>query len=169
MNLWYKQPPSPATDHRPWPQREDEPAPGTRAEGSLACGQQQAWQSREAGPLGGTGARSGRAGGTHIDEVVPVADEQVAQDTSLIQVPQADHVLHTVDRRGVHGLDVRGLLRGDPVFLREAQGLMSGCAPDPRLREDKGKALDGREPPVPATLLKVLFSLFSSSAKRHPY
>lgn len=56
-------------------------------------------------------------GSTHVDEVVPVADQQVAQNAGLVEVSQADHVLHAVDRRGVHGLDVRGVLRGDPVFL----------------------------------------------------
>lgn len=76
-----------------------------------------------AGPGGwalGSGGRAVQAGqgGTHVDEVVPVADEQVAQDAGLIEVPQADHVLHAVDRRGVHGLDVRGILWGDPVFLQ---------------------------------------------------
>lgn len=162
MNLWYKQPPSPDTDHTGHGPKERMSQP----KGHGQRGQQQAWQSREAGPLDGTGARGSRTGGTHIDEVVPVADEQVAQDASLIEVPQADHVLHTMDRRGVHGLDVHGLLRGDPVFLRVAQGLMSGCAPDPRLRVDGGEALDGREPPVHATLLRVLFS---SVAKRHLY
>lgn len=37
------------------------------------------------------------AGHTHVDEVVPVADEQVAQDACLVEVSQADHVLHAVD------------------------------------------------------------------------
>lgn len=57
-------------------------------------------------------------GGTHIDEVVSVANEQVAQNACLIEIPQADHVLHTMYRGGVHRLDVRGILRGNPVFLQ---------------------------------------------------
>lgn len=69
------------------------------------------------------------AGSTHIDEVVLVADEQVAQDASLIEIPQADHVLHAVDRCGVHGLDVCSILQGDPVFLWAGTGLVSGCSP----------------------------------------
>ena len=64
------------------------------------------------------GGAAGRRGGTHVDEMVSVSNEQVAQDASFIEVPQADHVLHAVDRCGVHGLDVPGVLRGDPVFLR---------------------------------------------------
>lgn len=36
-------------------------------------------------------------GSTHVDEVVAVADQQVAQNAGLVEVSQADHVLHTVD------------------------------------------------------------------------
>lgn len=64
------------------------------------------------------GGAAGWCGKTHVDEMVSVSNEQVAQDAGFIEVPQADHVLHAVDRRGVHGLDVPGVLRGDPVFLR---------------------------------------------------
>lgn len=35
-------------------------------------------------------------GGTHVDEVVPVANEKVSKNACLVEVPQADHVLHTV-------------------------------------------------------------------------
>lgn len=104
-------------------------------------------------------ARGVGRGGTHIDEVVPVADEQVAQDASLVEVPQADHVLHAVDRRGVHGLDVRGLLRGDPVFLREARGFYQCALLRPRLRSAGRKGTPG--PCDPAE------GLFSSAAQRH--
>lgn len=70
-------------------------------------------------PLTASGEQplAGGRGSTHVDEMVPIADEQVAQDASLIEVSQADHVLHAMDRRGMHGLDVCGVLRGDPVFL----------------------------------------------------
>lgn len=79
---------------------------------------------------GRSGGQSG-AEGTHVDEVLPVADKQVAQDARLVEVPQADHVLHTVDRSGVHRLDVCGVLWGDPVLLQEAQCLVSAHALDP--------------------------------------
>lgn len=51
--------------------------------------------------------------------MLPVADQQVPEDARLVQVPQADHVLHPVDGGGVHGLDVAGILRGNPVLLEE--------------------------------------------------
>lgn len=57
-------------------------------------------------------------GGTHVDEVVTVANEKVSKNACLVEIPQADHVLHTVHRRGVHQLDVCGILRGNPVFLQ---------------------------------------------------
>ena len=57
--------------------------------------------------------------GTNVDDALVVADEQVAEDAGFVQVAQADHVLHPVDGGRVHGLDVGGILRGDPVFLRE--------------------------------------------------
>lgn len=83
--------------------------------------------------------------------MVPVADEQVAQDAGLIEVPQADHVLHAVDRRGVHGLDVRGVLRGDPVLLPEGgRRLTSARSPGP------GCAVLGKGPWwVSATLVRA--------------
>lgn len=56
---------------------------------------------------------------TYINEVLSVADEQVAENPSLIQVPQANHVLHAMDRGGVHWLNVGGILGGDPVFLKK--------------------------------------------------
>lgn len=51
--------------------------------------------------------------------MLTVADQQVPEDARLVQVPQADHVLHPVDGGGVHGLDVAGILRGNPVLLEE--------------------------------------------------
>lgn len=59
---------------------------------------------------------------THIDEVLPIADQQVPEDSRLVQVPQADHVLHSMDGGGVHGFDVAGILRGNPVLLGREQG-----------------------------------------------
>ena len=55
--------------------------------------------------------------GTDIDNVLIVADEQVSEDAGLIEVSQADHVLHAVDGGRVHWFDVGGILRRYPVFL----------------------------------------------------
>lgn len=66
-----------------------------------------------------------RGGGevdTHIDEVLPIANQQVPENSGLVQVPQADHVLHPMDGGGVHGFDVAGILRGNPVLLGKEQG-----------------------------------------------
>jgi len=52
---------------------------------------------------------------THIDEVVIVSDEEVAKDAGLVEVPEADHVLHPLYGGGVHGLDPP--LRGQPLLL----------------------------------------------------
>lgn len=54
---------------------------------------------------------------THVDEMLPVADQQVPKDSCLIQVAQPDHVLHSMDGGGVHGFDVAGILWGNPVLL----------------------------------------------------
>lgn len=56
---------------------------------------------------------------TDVDDAFVVADEQVAEDAGFIEVAQADHVLHPVDGGRVHGFDVGGVLRGNPVFLCE--------------------------------------------------
>ena len=56
---------------------------------------------------------------THIDEFLSVSDQQVAQDAGLVEVSEADHVLHTVDGGRVHRLDVCCILGGDPVLLLE--------------------------------------------------
>ncbi len=52
---------------------------------------------------------------THIDEVVIVSDEEVAEDAGLVEVPQADHVLHPLDGGGVHRLDPP--LRRQPLLF----------------------------------------------------
>lgn len=44
-------------------------------------------------------------GDTYIDEVAIVSYEQISQYAGLVQVPEPDHVLDAVYRRGVHGLD----------------------------------------------------------------
>lgn len=54
---------------------------------------------------------------TDVDDVLVVADEQVSEDAGLIEVTQADHVLHAVDGGRVHWFDVGGTLRTNPVFL----------------------------------------------------
>lgn len=54
---------------------------------------------------------------THVDELLAVSDEQVAQDSGLVEVSQADHVLHPMDGGGMHGLDVGGVLGRDPMLL----------------------------------------------------
>ncbi len=54
---------------------------------------------------------------THVDDLFIVADEQVAEDAGFVKVAQTDHILHAVDGGRVHGLDVGGILRGNPVFL----------------------------------------------------
>lgn len=67
-------------------------------------------------------ARGGGGEDTHIDEVLSIADQQIPEDSCLVQVPQADHVLHSMDGGGVHGFDVAGILRGNPVLLGREQG-----------------------------------------------
>ena len=65
----------------------------------------------------------GRGGeDTHIDEVLPIADQQVPEDSRLVQVSQADHVLHSMDGGGVHGFDVASILWGNPVLLGRERG-----------------------------------------------
>lgn len=96
-------------------------------------------------------------GGTHVDEVVPVADEQIAQDAGFIEVSQADHVLHAMDRRGVHGLDVRGILRGDPVFLQGGTVANVRMLSWSREMHTAGEgAQERREPPVCEAPVRVL-------------
>lgn len=85
-------------------------------------------------------------GGTHIDQVLPVANEQVAQNARLVEIPQADHVLHSVHRGGVHRLDVRGILRGNPMLLQQSLSYQL-LLPDPGCAE-------GWEPRVCDTALR---------------
>lgn len=59
---------------------------------------------------------------THINDFLSVSDEQVPEDSSFVEVSQADHVLHTVDGGGMHRLDVGGVLGGDPVLLGGERG-----------------------------------------------
>lgn len=59
---------------------------------------------------------------THVDELLSVSDEQVAEDAGFVEVSEADHVLHSVDGGGMHGFDVSGILRGDPMLLQETGG-----------------------------------------------
>lgn len=54
---------------------------------------------------------------TDIDDTFGVADEQVAEDASFVEVAQTNHVLHPVDGGRVHRFDVGGILGGNPVFL----------------------------------------------------
>lgn len=56
---------------------------------------------------------------TYIYDALVVADQQVAEDPGFVQIAQSDHVLHPVDGGWVHGLDVGGILWGNPVFLSE--------------------------------------------------
>ena len=52
---------------------------------------------------------------THVYLVVAVSYKQVPENPGLIQVPEADHVLHSADGGRVHRLDPS--LRGEPLFL----------------------------------------------------
>lgn len=64
--------------------------------------------------------------GTYVDDALVVADEQVAEDAGFVQVTQTDHVLHPVDGGRVHGLDVCGVLRRDPVLLCKWEDKIEG-------------------------------------------
>lgn len=54
-------------------------------------------KAQESAPLGVARGGGQPVGSTHIDEVVPVSNEQVAKNACLIEISQADHVLHTMD------------------------------------------------------------------------
>lgn len=86
--------------------------------GSPTCGFPRAKESGECIER----ARGEGGEDTHIDEVLSIADQQVPEDSRLVQVPQADHVLHSMDGGGVHGFDVAGILRGNPVLLGRERG-----------------------------------------------
>lgn len=71
-------------------------------------------------------------GGTHVDLVLPVADQEVVHHARLVQVPQEDHVIHALSRVGVHGAEGAKVLCSDPVFLEQrAQAFLSGGCPGP--------------------------------------
>lgn len=59
--------------------------------------------------------------GTHIDNALSVSDQQVPEEPGLVEVPQADHVVHPLHRGGVHHPD-GVLLLGELVFLGTIQG-----------------------------------------------
>lgn len=62
---------------------------------------------------------------THVDLVLLVADQEVVHHACLIQVPQADHVIHALSRIGVHGAEGAKVLCLDPVFLEQrAQAIL---------------------------------------------
>lgn len=54
---------------------------------------------------------------THIYDPLIVANEEVSENASFVQVSQANHIFHAMDGGGVHGLYVCGILRRDPVLL----------------------------------------------------
>lgn len=53
---------------------------------------------------------------TYIDDAFFVPHQQVPEEPGLIQIPQPDHVIHTLHRGGVHGLE--GNLLTDLALLR---------------------------------------------------
>lgn len=53
---------------------------------------------------------------TYVDDAFFVPHQQVPEEPSLVQIPQPDHVIHTLHRGGVHGLE--GDLLTDLVLLR---------------------------------------------------
>lgn len=54
----------------------------------------------------------------YIYEFFSVSDEEVAEDSSFVEVTETYHILYTMDGGGVHRLNVGGLLRRDPVLLQ---------------------------------------------------
>lgn len=57
----------------------------------------------------------------YIYELFSVSDEEVAEDSSFVEVTKAYHVLHTVDGGGVHWFNVSGVLWRDPVLLQRVK------------------------------------------------
>ena len=55
------------------------------------------------------------SGLTHVYLIIAVSNQQVPQDPRLIEVPQSNHVLHTLYGGGVHRLDPP--LLGQPLLL----------------------------------------------------
>ena len=59
--------------------------------------------------------------GTHIDFVLLVADEEVVHQACFMEIPEADHVFHPLDRRGVHQSHHVHVPSRDPMFLKKAR------------------------------------------------
>lgn len=55
-----------------------------------------------------------------------ISFKQVAEDTGLVEVSQADHVIHPVDGGGVHGLNVGCILGGYPMLLEKEGAVCVG-------------------------------------------
>lgn len=53
---------------------------------------------------------------TYVDDAFFVPHQQVPEEPSLVQIAQPDHVIHTLHRVGVHGLE--GNLLTDLVLLQ---------------------------------------------------
>lgn len=53
---------------------------------------------------------------TYIDDAFFVPDQQVVEEPGLVKIPQPYHVVHTLHRGGVHGLEADCLT--DLVLLR---------------------------------------------------
>ncbi len=60
-------------------------------------------------------------GHTYIYDPVIVTDQEISEDTSFIQVPETDHVLHPMNGGWVHRFDVCSILKRDPVLLHKGK------------------------------------------------
>lgn len=58
-------------------------------------------------------------GHAYIYNPVVVTDQEISEDTSFIQVPEMDHVLHPMNGGWVHRFDVCSILKRDPVLLHK--------------------------------------------------
>lgn len=54
---------------------------------------------------------------TYVDDALYVSHQEVPEETRLIEVAKPDHVIHTLDRGGVHGPDGALSLLVDLVLL----------------------------------------------------
>lgn len=54
---------------------------------------------------------------TYVDEALCVSHQEVPEEPRLVQVTEPDHVVHTLDRGGVHGPDGAFSLLVDLVLL----------------------------------------------------
>ena len=52
---------------------------------------------------------------TYIDQIFIVSDEEIPEDSCLVKISEADHVLDTLDGGRVHGLDPP--LRSEPQLI----------------------------------------------------